>query len=58
VAWDGTGIDAADTPANAAAFGGVQGGGPQLRLLALIECGTFVARSSVQAAPRPSAPMP
>jgi hypothetical protein len=40
VAWDGTGIDAADTPANAAAFGGVQGGGPQLRLLALIECGT------------------
>ena len=27
VAWDGTGIDAADTPANAAAFGGVQGGG-------------------------------
>jgi hypothetical protein len=24
VAWDGTGIDAADTPANAAAFGGVR----------------------------------
>ena len=37
-AWDGTGIDAADTPANAAVFGGVQGGGPQLRLLALIVC--------------------
>jgi len=30
VAWDGTGIDAADTPANAAAFGGVQGGGPRV----------------------------
>jgi hypothetical protein len=46
VAWDGTGIDAADTAANAAAFGragtshaGVAGH-PQLRLLALIECGT------------------
>ncbi len=57
VAWDGTGIDAAGTPANAAAFGGVQGGGPQLRLLALIECGTHalidaafdgVARASEQ----------
>ncbi len=46
VAWDGTGIDAPDTPANATAFGragtsrtGVAGH-PQLRLLALIECGT------------------
>jgi hypothetical protein len=46
VAWDGTGIDTADTPANAEAFGragtrhaGVAGH-PQLRLLALIECGT------------------
>ncbi|MBP2707492.1 hypothetical protein JOL79_27285 [Microbispora sp. RL4-1S] len=40
VAWDGTGLDAADTPANAAAFGVTQGGSPQVRLLALIECGT------------------
>ena len=40
VAWDGTGLDAADTPANAAAFGVTQGGNPQLRLLALTECGT------------------
>ena len=47
VAWDGTGIDAADTPASAAAFGGVQGGGPQLRLLALIECGTHALAGAV-----------
>jgi hypothetical protein len=40
VAWDGTGIGAAGAPADAAAFGGVQGGGPQLRFLALIECTT------------------
>jgi hypothetical protein len=40
VAWDGTGLDAAATPANAAEFGVTKGGGPQLRLLALIECGT------------------
>jgi len=40
VAWDGTGLDVPDTPANAGAFGRVRGGGPQLRLLALIECGT------------------
>jgi hypothetical protein len=40
VAWDGTGLDAADTPANAAAFGVTQGGNPQLRLLTLTECGT------------------
>lgn len=46
-AWDGTGIDAADTPANATAFGGVQGGGPQLRLMALIECGTHALIGAV-----------
>ena len=40
MAWDGTGLDAADTPANAEAFGVTQGGNPQLRLLALTECGT------------------
>jgi hypothetical protein len=40
VAWDGTGLDAADTAANAAAFGVTQGGNPQLRLMALTECGT------------------
>jgi len=40
VAWDGTGLDAADTPANAEAFGVTQGGNPQVRLLALTECGT------------------
>ncbi len=40
VAWDGTGIDAAATPANVAAFGVTPGGDPQLRLLAVTECGT------------------
>jgi transposase IS4-like protein/DDE family transposase len=40
VAWDGTGIDAADTPENAREFGVTQGGNPQVRLLALTECGT------------------
>ncbi len=41
VAWDGTGLDVADTPDNEAAFGRIgTGGNPQLRLLALIECGT------------------
>jgi hypothetical protein len=45
-AWDGTGIDAADTPANAAVFGGVQGGGPQLRLLALIVCRSKIVNGS------------
>nr|WP_281262683.1 IS4 family transposase [Nonomuraea fuscirosea] len=40
VAGDGTGLDAADTPENAAEFGVTQGGNPQVRLLALIECGT------------------
>jgi hypothetical protein len=40
VAWDGTGVDAADTPENAREFGVTQGGNPQIRLLALTECGT------------------
>jgi len=40
VAWDGTGIDVADTPVNAREFGVTPGGGPQVRLLALTECGT------------------
>ena len=47
VAWDGTGLDAADTPANAAAFGVTQGGNPQLRLLALTECGTHALIDAV-----------
>ena len=41
VAWDGTGIDTANTDANAEAFGRDGAAGrPQLRLLALVECGT------------------
>jgi hypothetical protein len=46
VAWDGTALDVPDTPANAAAFGFAsankanQGSNPQVRLMALIECGT------------------
>ena len=61
VAWDGTGLDVPDTPANARAFGTVNGGGPQLRLLALTECGTHAvidaafdgfARASEQALAR------
>jgi hypothetical protein len=42
VAWDGTGIEVPGTPGNAAAFGcgGGHGSGPQLRLMALVECGT------------------
>ncbi|MGW1507526.1 IS4 family transposase, partial [Streptomyces mirabilis] len=46
VAWDGTALDVPDTPGNAAAFGftGRDGtnksGNPQVRLMALIECGT------------------
>ena len=40
VAWDGTGMDVPGTAGNVAAFGCTAGGGPQLRLLALIECGT------------------
>ena len=48
VAWDGTGITVADTEANAAAFGRPGAGraktgpppAPQIRLVALIACGT------------------
>src|SRR4051794_9988643 len=41
VAWDGTGVDAADTPVNAAAFGGAgTPRHPPPPLLALLECGT------------------
>jgi hypothetical protein len=40
VSWDGTDLDAADTPANRAGFTCYAGGGPKLRLVALIECGT------------------
>lgn len=40
VAWDGTGIDVPGTAGNTAAFGGPAGGGPQLRLMTLIECGS------------------
>lgn len=47
VAWDGTGLDAAGTPANAAAFGVTSGGSPQLRLLALTECGTHALTGAV-----------
>jgi hypothetical protein len=47
VAWDGTGLDAADTPANAEALGVTQGGNPQLRLLALTECGTHAVIDAV-----------
>lgn len=47
VAWDGTGLDTADTPANAGAFGVTQGGNPQLRLLALTECGTHALVDAV-----------
>src|SRR4051794_22823566 len=48
LAWDGSSIDAADTEANAAAFGRASGGGfPQLRLLALIECGTHAVLDAV-----------
>jgi hypothetical protein len=47
VAWDGTGLDAADNPANAGAFGVTQGGNPQLRLLALTECGTHALIDAV-----------
>ena len=48
VAWDGTGIDTADTEANAEAFGrDGTGGRPQLRLLALVECGTHALLGAV-----------
>jgi Insertion element 4 transposase N-terminal/Transposase DDE domain len=39
VAWDGTTLETAGSAANAAAFGTARGG-PQLRLVALAECGT------------------
>ena len=55
VAWDGTGLDAADTPADAREFGVTQGGNPQLRLLALIECGTHAVIDAVfDGVPRPA----
>jgi Insertion element 4 transposase N-terminal/Transposase DDE domain len=48
VAWDSTGIDAPDTPANAAEFGRAGGAGhPQLRLLTLLECGTHALLGAV-----------
>src|SRR4051812_37482658 len=45
VAWDSTGVDGPDTAANAAAFG--RAGHPQLRLLALLECGTHALLGAV-----------
>ena len=48
VAWDGTGVDVADTPVNAASFGRAgPAGHPQLRLLALLECGTHALIDAV-----------
>src|SRR5687767_14081369 len=48
VVWDGTGIDAPDTEANAAEFGRAGGAGhPQLRLLTLLECGTHALLGAV-----------
>jgi hypothetical protein len=48
VAWDSTGIDTPDTPANAAEFGRAGGAGhPQLRLLTLLECGTHALLGAV-----------
>ncbi|HUR03429.1 MAG TPA: IS4 family transposase [Nonomuraea sp.] len=48
VAWDGSGIDVADTDDNVAAFGRASGTGyPQLRLLWLIECGTHALVDAV-----------
>jgi hypothetical protein len=48
VVWDGTGIDAPDTAANAAEFGRAGGAGhPQLRLLTLLECGTHALLGAV-----------
>lgn len=62
VAWDGTDLDVAATAPNLAAFGlAAQAGNPQLRLMALIECGTHAlldaafdgaARASEQALAR------
>ncbi len=46
--WDGTGIDTADTDANVEAFGrDGSAGRPQLRLLALVECGTHALLGAV-----------
>jgi hypothetical protein len=48
VAWDSTGIDVPDTETNAAEFGRAGGAGhPQLRLLALLECGTHALLGAV-----------
>ena len=48
VAWDGTVLDVADSAANRAEFThSAYGPGPQLRLLALIECGTRAVISAV-----------
>ena len=47
MAIDGFELDVPDTPANAAAFGVTQGGNPQLRLLALTECGTHALIDAV-----------
>src|SRR3954469_11599316 len=48
VAWNSTGVDVPDTAANAAAFGRAGGAGhPQLRLLALLECGTHALLGAV-----------
>jgi hypothetical protein len=62
VAWDGTAAELPGTAGNTAAFGTAGGGGgPQLRLMALIECGTHalidaafdgIARASEQALAR------
>jgi hypothetical protein len=61
VAWDGTGIDVPASAANIAAFGRAAGGGPQLRVMTLVECGTHAiidaaldgfARASEQALAR------
>lgn len=67
LAWDSTSVDVPDTPANEAAFGRHSGGNgtarqPQLRLMALAECGThslagaefdgFATTSELALAPR------
>lgn len=49
VSFDGTAIDAFDNTANRAAFGCVSSGGgnPQVRLMALIECGTHAVIDAI-----------
>jgi Insertion element 4 transposase N-terminal/Transposase DDE domain len=47
VAWDATGIDVPASAANIAAFGRAAGGGPQLRVMALVECGTHAVIDAV-----------